>query len=133
MLDIGPCSALPIRYVPRDVAGEEAGIGTGWVVSGRAAAGWGAGGSFWGEGLPGLAGKSHRPSSCPHRVRGEVEVVVAEMRREHPWWGAKRIRLELLRRPPGVPVPSERTINRIFARQGLVSPRPRKRPRDSFR
>jgi transposase InsO family protein len=32
-----------------------------------------------------------------------------------------------------VPVPSERTINRIFARQGLVSPRPRKRPRDSYR
>ena len=85
------------------------------------------------EGLPGLADKSHRPSSCPHQVRGEVEVVVAEMRREHPRWGAKRIRLELLRRPPGVPVPSERTINRIFARQGLVVPRPRKRPRDSYR
>ncbi len=86
------------------------------------------------EGLAGLADRSHRPGFCPHQVGGEVEVVVAEMRRKHPKWGAKRIRLELLRRPrEGVPVPSERTINRIFARQGLVVPRPRKRPRDSYR
>jgi transposase InsO family protein len=85
------------------------------------------------EGLAGLADKSHRPGFCPHQVAGEAEVMVAEMRRQHPKWGAKRIRLELLRRPPGVPVPSERTINRIFARQGLVVSRPRKRPRDSYR
>jgi transposase InsO family protein len=85
------------------------------------------------EGLPGLADRSHRPSFSPHQVAGEVEVVVAEMRRQHPRWGAKRIRLELLRRPPGVPVPSERTINRILHRQGLVVSRPRKRPRDSYR
>lgn len=62
------------------------------------------------EGLPGLAERSHRPGSCPHQVAGELEVVVAEMRRKHPKWGAKRIRLELLRRPPrGLVVPSERT------------------------
>jgi len=86
------------------------------------------------EGLPGLADKSHRPAFCPHQVAGEAEVVVAEMRRQHPKWGAKRIRLELLRRPPeGIALPSERTINRILAGQGLVSPRPRKRPRDSYR
>jgi transposase len=86
------------------------------------------------EGLSGLADRSHRPSFSPHQVAGEVEVVVAEMRRQHPRWGAKRIRLELLRRPPeGLALPSERTINRIFARQGLVVPRPRKRPRDSYR
>ena len=81
------------------------------------------------EGLAGLADKSHRPGFCPHQVAGVVEVVVAEMRRQHPKWGAKRIRLEMLRRPPdGMAVPSERTINRILARQGLRSPRPRKRP-----
>jgi transposase InsO family protein len=86
------------------------------------------------EGLAGLADRSHRPGSCPHQVAGEVEVIVAEMRRRHPKWGAKRIRLELLRRPPeAMALPSERTINRILARQGLASPRPRKRPRDSYR
>jgi len=85
------------------------------------------------EGLAGLADKSHRPRSCPHQVAGDAEVTAAEMRRQHPKWGAKRIRLELLRRPRGVVVPAERTINRIPARQGLVSLRRRKRPRDSYR
>src|SRR5439155_4207328 len=85
------------------------------------------------EGLAGLADKSHRPEFCPHQVAGDVEVTVAEMRRRHPKWGAKRIRLELLRRPEGMTLPSERTINRILARQGLVLPRPRKRPRGSYR
>jgi transposase InsO family protein len=62
-----------------------------------------------------------------------VEVKVAEMRREHPRSGAKRIRLELLRRPlVGVVVPSTATINRILTRQHLVRSRPRKRPRDSY-
>jgi transposase InsO family protein len=67
-----------------------------------------------------------------------VEVVVAEMRREHPRWGSRRIRLEMLRKPApwatgGLAVPSERTINRILHRQGLLRARPRKRPKDSYR
>jgi transposase InsO family protein len=90
------------------------------------------------DGLPGLSDRSHRPVSCPHRVAGAVEVRVAEIRREHPRWGAKRIRMELLRRPgpwagEGLVVPAERTIVRILQRQGLAGTRPRKRPRDSYR
>ena len=58
---------------------------------------------------------------------------VAEMRRQHPRWGAKRIRMELLKNPPdGVTVPSAATMNRILIRQGLVVPRKRKRPRESY-
>ncbi|HEY5178259.1 MAG TPA: IS481 family transposase [Dermatophilaceae bacterium] len=85
------------------------------------------------DGLAGLADRSRRPRSCPHQVSTVVEVKVAEMRREHPRWGSKRIRMELLRKPvAGVVVPSTATINRILTRQGLVVPRPRKRPRDSY-
>src|SRR3954454_6981925 len=51
------------------------------------------------EGLPGLSDRSHRQESCPHQVATNVEVLVAEMRREHPRWGAKRIRMEQLRKP----------------------------------
>jgi len=87
--------------------------------------------------IVGLADRSHRPLSCPHRVEPLVEAAVAEMRRKHPRWGSKRIRLELLRKlpptwPEGVPPPAERTINRILLRQGLALPRPRKRPRSSY-
>ena len=96
------------------------------------------------EGVAGLADRSQRPPGCKHQTPGSVEVRVAEMRREHPRWGAKRIRMELLRAPgpwssegagegvTGVTVPSTATINRILRRKDLVTPRPRKRPRDSY-
>jgi transposase len=84
-------------------------------------------------GLGGLMDRSRRPESCPHQVSAEVEAAVCEMRREHPRWGSKRIRMELLRKPvAGVVVPSTATINRILTRPGLVQPRPRKRPRDAY-
>jgi transposase InsO family protein len=87
--------------------------------------------------LAGLADGSHRPHSCPRQVDDAVEVAVAEMRREHPRWGSRRIRLEMLRKPGpwsagGLVVPSERTIDRILHRQGLLRARPRKRPRESY-
>ena len=93
------------------------------------------------EGVSGLADRSSRPRSCPHQSPEAVERLVLELRREHPRWGARRIRLELLRvgpawhddeRLPAVEVPSVSTINRILRRHGLVKARPRKRPRDSY-
>lgn len=85
------------------------------------------------EQLAGLADRSHRPASCPHQAPTAVEVAVAEMRRQHPRWGSRRIRLEMLRKPvAGVAVPAERTIDRILIRSGLLRARPRKRPKASF-
>ena len=92
------------------------------------------------EGVGGLADRSHRPASCPHQASASVEARVAEMRREHSRWGARRIRLELLRSPGpwstagmvGMAVPSTATINRILRRKQLVTPRPRKRPRSAY-
>jgi transposase len=85
------------------------------------------------EGVSGLADRSHRPRSCPHEANDQVVVVVAEMRRKHPRWGAKRIRMELLKTPPvGLTIPSTATVNRILVRRGLVVQRKRKRPRESY-
>ncbi len=84
------------------------------------------------EGVTGLADRSHRPRSCPHRASDDVAVRVAETRRTHPRWGAKRIRMELLKKPGALTVPSTATINRILIRHGLVTPRKRKRARNSY-
>ena len=73
------------------------------------------------EGVGGLADRSHRPRSCPHQTPETVRVLVAEMRRQHPRWGAKRIRMELLKAPVEVQtVPATATINRILIGLGLV-------------
>jgi transposase InsO family protein len=85
------------------------------------------------EGVAGLADRSRRPNSCPHRCSGDVEVVVVEMRRKHPGWGAKRIRMQLLKAGGEAVVPAERTINRILSRHGLLDHKTRKRRRESFK
>ena len=94
-------------------------------------------GRYLTDGVAGLADRPRRPRSCPHQAPPVVEVAVTELRRQHPRWGAKRIRMELLRKPVlGLAervVPSERTINRILTRHGLLAPRPRKRPKTSYR
>jgi transposase len=89
------------------------------------------------EQLAGLVDRSYRPHSSPAQVENAVEVAVAEMRRTHRRWGARRIRPEMLRKAGpwfrgDLVVPSERTIDRILQRQGLLRSRPRKRPKDSF-
>ena len=94
-------------------------------------------GRYLSEQLAGLVDRSHRPHSSPAQVENTVEVAVAEMRRTHPRWGARRIRLEMLRKAGpwfrgDLVVPSERTIDRILQRQGLLRSRPRERPKDSF-
>ncbi|WP_405971376.1 IS481 family transposase [Streptomyces sp. NBC_00988] len=83
-------------------------------------------------GLPGLADRSHRPVSCPHRIAGEVEAVVCELRRRHPGWGPRRLVHELERR--GIsPVPSRATVYRVLVRNGLVEPGTRRRRRSDYR
>ena len=59
--------------------------------------------------LAGLADRSHRPHSSPHQAAEVVEAAVVEMRREHPRWGSRRIRLEMLRKP--APLFSARTAS----------------------
>jgi transposase InsO family protein len=84
-------------------------------------------------GLAGLADRSHRTASCPHRASAELEAVVCELRRAHPKWGALRILHELMRAPVAPePLPSRSTINRILVRHALVAGRARRRKRSDY-
>ncbi|MFC4611103.1 IS481 family transposase [Streptomyces maoxianensis] len=84
------------------------------------------------SGLPGLADRSHRPASCPHRIAAEVEAVVCELRRRHPGWGPRRLVHELDRRGI-VPVPARATVYRVLVRNALIEPGVRKRRRSDYR
>lgn len=83
-------------------------------------------------GLAAVADRSHRPSSCSHRLPPELEARICELRREHPGWGPRRICHQLAKQ--GVePVPGRSSIYRCLRRHGLVELRRRRKRREEFR
>jgi len=101
-----------------------------WDVSRRTLHRWLA--SYEGGGLEGLGDGSHRPAHCPHQMPAAVEVLVLEMRRAHPYWGARRIAFELTRK--GVqPAPSESAVYRCLVRAGVIDPMTRRRRRETWK
>ncbi|MGI8333875.1 helix-turn-helix domain-containing protein, partial [Actinomadura scrupuli] len=84
------------------------------------------------SGLAGLGERSRRPGSSPGQMPGRVEVVVCELRREHPRWGPLRIVHEVGRLGLS-PVPSRMGVYRALVRSGLIEPGRRKRRREDYR
>lgn len=77
------------------------------------------------EGLNAARALSKRPHKSPREVTAEVVCEVVSIRMSHMTWGARKIRSILLRR--GIePLPSERTINRLLEKSGLVEKRRRR-------
>jgi transposase InsO family protein len=73
------------------------------------------------NGRDGLKDLSRRPLRSPRRSADGVEVAIAELRQEHPAWGARKIRHRLLAlRVDGVPATS--TVHAILQRRGLIDP-----------
>ncbi len=73
------------------------------------------------EGLEGLVDRSHRPVSCPHQMPAVVEAALLELRRYRPYWGSRRLGIELAKR--GVdPVPSASAAYRALVRAGMIEP-----------
>ena len=83
-------------------------------------------------GLAALVDRSSRPDRCPHQTPAELEVAIVTMRRAHPAWGPRRIRIELDR--AGLdPLPARSTVYRILVRNHLVDPQRRRRRREDYR
>ena len=72
-------------------------------------------------GLESLGDGSHRPASCPHQLPAQIEAKVLELRRWRPYWGARRLVLELARAKVG-PLPSESAVYRCLVRAGVIDP-----------
>ena len=84
------------------------------------------------EGYEGLSNRSHRPAHCPHQMPAVVEAQLLEMRRAKPYWGARRLAIELARK--GVqPAPSKSAVYRSLVRAGVIDPLQRQRRRESWK
>ena len=79
------------------------------------------------EGLDGLEDRSRRPLHPANQIPVDLEVRICEMRKDHPRWGARRIRTELTR--AGFDAPAISTTHQVLIRNGLVAVEPPRRTR----
>jgi transposase InsO family protein len=86
---------------------------------------------FGAAGDAGLEERSRAPISSPNRIDADLEELICRMRKDHPRWGARRIRAELLRAEIAPPAVS--TIHGALRRNHLIADQPRKKPRKLLR
>ena len=72
-----------------------------------------------------LADRSRAPHRHPQATPDHVAQAVIALRRRHPHWGPRKLRVVLLRRHPRMALPATSTIGEILKRTGLVRRRRR--------
>jgi transposase InsO family protein len=73
------------------------------------------------EGASGLVDRSRRPHRSPARTKSAVEDRVVALRREHPAWGARKLRRRL-QDLGATDLPATSTVTGILHRRGLITP-----------
>jgi putative transposase len=77
-------------------------------------------------GLQGLNDRSRRPNRHANRLPFQIEKLIVQLRREHPSWGAPKIREKLRRMCSGISLPAVSTVHAVLDRHGLVKHDPRR-------
>jgi putative transposase len=80
-------------------------------------------------GVRGLLDRSRRPYRQAQQLPHAVEALILRLKREHPSWGALKIRERVRRRWPEVHCPANSTVHAVLDRHGLVT---RRRGRRSY-
>jgi len=78
-------------------------------------------------GLDGLYDRSRAPYRQANLLPYQVERTILGIKKDHPSWGAPKIRDKLIRQFPMIPVPAVSTIHAALDRHGLVKRRKRRR------
>jgi len=78
------------------------------------------------EGERCLRGSSKAPRSIPHKTPQNIEMAIVKLRKKHPDWGARKIKVLLGKSFEQKQIPSETTINAVFKRNDLIKSRRRR-------
>jgi transposase InsO family protein len=84
------------------------------------------------DGRRGLRDRSHAPHHCPHRIGQALAVLLCDAREAHPDWGPGKLLAWLRPRHSKIPQrdwPAVSTVGDLYAREGLLKKRRRRRPR----
>jgi len=84
------------------------------------------------HGLEALNDRSRRPVRYANQLPHQVESLIVGLKRDKPYWGARKIREVLIRRLSGdVRVPAKSTVHAVLDRHGLVRRMGKRRARAS--
>jgi putative transposase len=75
---------------------------------------------YKGCGLQGLTDRSRRPYRHANRLPFQIEKLIVQLRREHPTWGAPKIREKIRRLHSEISLPAVSTVHAVLDRHGLV-------------
>ena len=78
-------------------------------------------------GLEGLEDRSRRPYRHANKLPFQIERTILQIKREHPSWGAPKIREKLIREFPMIKPPAKSTVHAVLDRNDLVKRRKRRR------
>jgi putative transposase len=78
-------------------------------------------------GLDALYDRSRAPYRQANRLPFQVERTILRIKKDHPSWGAPKIRDKLIRQFPMIKTPAISTIHAVLDRHGLVKRRKRRR------
>jgi putative transposase len=78
-------------------------------------------------GVEGLTDRSRRPYRHARQLPLQIEKAIVQLKREHPSWGAPKIRERLRRKHSEIHCPAISTVHAILDRNGLVIRRRRRR------
>jgi putative transposase len=79
------------------------------------------------SGLEGLTDRSRRPYRQANRLPLQIEKLIVQLKREHPSWGAPKIREKIRRLHEDLPLPAISTVHAILDRHELVDHSRRRR------
>jgi transposase InsO family protein len=74
-------------------------------------------------GIADLVERSRRPHSHPKTTSPEVVALIVAMRKEHAFWGPRKLLAVLHSGYPGLTLPATSTVGHLLARHGLTHPR----------
>ena len=77
-----------------------------------------------------LGDSTTAPHSIPHKTSPSIELAIIKLRRKHPNWGARKLKVLLEKKIKKTKIPSETTINAILKRNQLIKPRRRRSPKE---
>jgi transposase InsO family protein len=75
---------------------------------------------FEAEGMAGLEPRSRAPRRPGRAMPAEIADAIVALRREHPSWGAKKLRAVLARRAPETAWPAPSSMGDLLRREGLI-------------